>query len=221
MPKNGHNTPEPFETADKPKYPDDARLVARVTRGDRSAKLELVKRLRRQVERRVCYMSPFYSEVEDLTQEVMLEILLSAPRYQADGCIEAWADAITVRTVIKKLKQIFRRNRVFTFTDADIELSKTDIEGDLLKKVRSERLSAILRELPPEQSMAMVLKLVHGYSLKEVARLMERRIESVRYLLRKGCRNASKLAARDRDAKELFLRSRPGADETIAEHSTG
>jgi RNA polymerase sigma-70 factor (ECF subfamily) len=207
MPRNGHDKKEPFDPVNERKYEDDARLVERVTAGDRTAKIELAKRLRRQVERRVCYLSPFYAEVEDLTQEVMLEIFLSAPRYQADGCIEAWADAITVRTVLKKLKQIFRRRRVFTFTDADIEPAKTDIEQDVLRKARSERISAILRGLPPEQSMAMVLKLVHGYSLKEVASLMDRRIESVRYLLRKGCRNASRLAAKDKCAMELFFRS--------------
>lgn len=209
MPENGHDTKEPSSPVQGASYASDARLIARVASGDRAAKIELVKRLRRQIARRVCYMSPFYDEIEDLTQEVMLEILISAPRYQAAGCIEAWADAIAVRTVLKKLKQAHRRRRIFTFKDADVEPAKADIERDVMKKARSERISAILRKLPPEQSMALVLKLVHGYSLKEVASLMDRRIESIRYLLRKGCRNARAIALKDKGTKELFFRSQP------------
>jgi len=182
----------------------DAQLMRAVVRGDRRAQLDLVKRLWPRVKRTARHMSPSAQEAEDLAQEAMLQIVRSARGFQAEGCLEAWADAITVRTILKRLKRFRRVRSIFVSTEVEAEDPESSAEADYLRRSRAECVSTLLHRLPPDQRMALVLKLAHGHSVAEVSEIMGRIIPSVRYLLREGRGKMGKLATRDKRVRELF-----------------
>ena len=166
----------------------DAALMGRVRRGDRRAEVELVKRLAPRIKRMARHMSPHRDEVEDLAQEVLLAVLRAAPRYQAEGCLEAWADVIASRTILRRLRGVHRLRRLFVRDAAVPEPATAAPPEDeaLASRERAAHLSRLLAQLPPDQRMALVLKVVLGHPRAEVAARMGRPEDSVRYLLRKG-----------------------------------
>jgi DNA-directed RNA polymerase specialized sigma24 family protein len=92
------------------KLSSDQELMRQVAAGDERAKRTLVTLLYRRVANRARYLCRNGAEAEDVTQEVLLQILESAGRFRADGCVEAWADVITARTASKHVSR-FRRLR--------------------------------------------------------------------------------------------------------------
>ena len=183
----GGATPD-TDGADRQKLQRDAALLRRVADGDRAAQLELVRALSPRVRRMAHHMSPYPDEVDDLVQEVLIQILRAAPRFQAEGCVEAWADVIAVRTILRRLRGLHRLKRLFVGETPAVEPVTPEPGGDeaLIRRRRAQRLTALLAELPPPQRMALVLKVVLGHPRAEVAARMGRPEDSVRYLLRKG-----------------------------------
>jgi RNA polymerase sigma-70 factor (ECF subfamily) len=182
----------------------DADLLERVALDHRGAKLELVRRVRDRVRRKVYFLTPFADEREDLTQEVICQILLSAGRYKGEGTLESWVDAIAMRTSRKAFGKICRRKRTFVSDEVDLTESGADVEAEALERARTECLAALLRKLPADQALVLVHKLAHGWTVEEISRGMGLRVGTVRYLLRKGRARLKKEAMRDRTARELF-----------------
>ncbi|MCP4676395.1 MAG: sigma-70 family RNA polymerase sigma factor, partial [Deltaproteobacteria bacterium] len=179
-------------------------LLERVALDHRDAKLELVRRIRDRVRRKVYFLTPFADEREDLIQEVICQILLSAGRYRGEGTLESWVDAVTMRTTRKAFGRTCRRRRVFVPSEPDLTMSDADVEAEALERARTECLAALLRKLPADQAIVLVHKLAHGWSLEEISRGMGLKVATVRYLLRKGRASLKKEAVRNRIARELF-----------------
>lgn len=192
-----------MESTKDPKLQDDERLMKQVAAGDKAAKKQLIVMLWRRVNNMSRHLSPYVDEAEDFTQEALLQILRSAPNYRADGCLEAWADIITVRTVMKMLRDLHRKRQFFGGW-SDERISGSDMEQHLLRKARGERVTELLYRLQPDRRVALVLKLVHGYKVSEVAAMMDRPVHTVRYLLRKGRARLRRLVVKDRTLRELF-----------------
>ena len=204
-------------TESRPRSPEEARLklerdaalLRQVSAGDRASKVELVRLLWPRIHGMARHMSPYPDEAEDLAQEAMLQILGAAPRFKADGCVEAWADTIAARTILRKLRRMHLMRRIFPLgTDpgarAEPRETAPDTEAEVLRRATARKLGELLHRLPPDQRMALVLKVVRGQTLDEVATMMNRSGPSVRYLLRKGRARLGELASKDGVARELF-----------------
>lgn len=192
---------------DRQKLVRDARLLERVADGDPRARHRLVEKLLPRVRRMAIHMSAHAELVDGLTQDVMVQVLQSAPQYRADGCLEAWGDRIAVRTILRRLRRERRRREPVDpiFMGHDGVKSVDDlVEG----RMRSLGVARLLSQLPDEQRVALVLKLVLGHSVAETSALMDRGVWSVRYLLRKGLSTLRKLVLEDGDLRELLERRR-------------
>lgn len=195
-----------------PKLLADQRLMEAVARGEAVAQKELVDRLWRRVHNTARYLSRDSVEAEDISQEIMIQILLAAPGYRARGCLEAWADVIAVRTIRARLRWL-RWTRWLLGTDLDETVEPragdgAEPEHRLLAAARASRLGSLLARLNKKQHMAIVLKVVYGYSVEEVAELMEEHPETVRYLVRKARSRLRQLALKDPALAELRLEGR-------------
>ncbi len=182
----------------------DARLVRRAAGGEREAQIELVSQLWPRIHGIAFHLSPFSEEVEDLTQDALLQVMEAAPRFRAEGCLEAWADTIAVRTILRRLALLHRQNRTFVLRQRETASEDQDAAGAYEDKQRADRVAALLHQLPPDQRMALVLKLVKGHSVAEVAEQMSCSVHSVRYLLACGRRELRRLAREDRPLRELM-----------------
>ncbi len=178
----------------------DRRLLEAVARGEPGAQRTLVERLWSRVHNTSRYLSRDSTEAEDLAQEALLAVITAAAGYRGQGVLEAWADVITVRTIRHRLRRL-RWTRWFQGTPLPVqeppELRPQDPERELVQKTRAERLGELLARLNEPQHLAVVLKLMHGYSVAEVAELMQESPDRVRYLLRRGRKKLRKILQKD------------------------
>jgi RNA polymerase sigma-70 factor, ECF subfamily len=184
------------------KLVDDALLMERVARGDLRAQHQLVVQLRPRVIRMARHMSPRVDEVEGLTQDVLVQVLRSADSFRAEGCVEAWADRIAARTMLKRLRR--ERRQPQTVEIPELPDHGAGVDDEYLGSLRRECVRDLLAQLPADQRLAVVLKLVLGHTVDEVAEMMARSAWSVRYLLRQGRARMRQLALADARVGELF-----------------
>jgi RNA polymerase sigma-70 factor, ECF subfamily len=186
----------------------DRRLLEAVARGESPAQRTLVERLYNRVISTSRYLSRDPIEAEDLAQEALLAVITAARSYGGHGVLEAWADVITVRTIRHRLRRL-RWTRWLQGTPLPErgelrDPATMDPEQQLVQRTRTERLGELLARLNDEQHLALVLKLVHGYSVAEVAELMTEPPDRVRYLLRRGRKKLRKLLQKDPVLGELL-----------------
>lgn len=202
--RSPNRKPDATCTGVKPKSPAelaaDQRLLQEVARGEPRAQRTLVERLWTRVHNTSRYLSRDRQEAEDLAQEALLAVITAAGSYRGQGVLEAWADVITVRTIRHRLRRL-RWTRWIQGaplpTPEPPDLETLDPEQRLVHKTRAERLGSLLARLNRSQHLAVVLKLVHGYSVEEVAELLEETPDRVRYLLRRGRKSLRKMLQKD------------------------
>jgi RNA polymerase sigma-70 factor (ECF subfamily) len=179
----------------------DRRMLEAVSRGKPQAQRALVERLWNRVRGVARYLSRDRDEAEDLAQEALLAVITAAGSYRGQGALEAWADVITVRTIRHRLRRL-RWTRWLQGTPLNEGMEPADPAGEdpereLVRRTRAERLGEVLARLSQRQHLAIVLKLVHGYSVEEVAELLGEPPDQVRYLLRQGRKKLRRILQKD------------------------
>lgn len=182
----------------------DSQLVRDVLSGDESASRTLMTQLYRRVHSRVRYLCHNDAEAEDLTQETLLQILESLRNFRADGCLEAWADVIAVRTVIRTMVRVRRSRWLFGGIGPEPAATSSNPEQAVNERARSGRLHALLCRIPTQWREVVVLKLVYGYSAKEVAAMTGKSLKTVQYHIKRGRAELRRLVLKDVELREMF-----------------
>jgi RNA polymerase sigma-70 factor (ECF subfamily) len=159
----------------------DVQLLAEIAAGAEQAFVELYRRRHPDVYRFAFAMARSRSFAQDVMQEVFLNVLENAGRFDpAKGSARAWLFGCARHVTLDRLR-LERR-----WTD---ELPADDgADGDerLLAAQRVERLHAALARLPVEYREALVLVELQELSYAEAARVLECPIGTVRSRLHRG-----------------------------------
>src|SRR5215472_15990538 len=100
---------------------------------------------------------------EDCVQEAYLRAFQAWPRWRPDAPVEAWLHRIAINVAIshRRRERLREAGEVIRRLGLPSEPDPTDTPTpDLLRE---------LRELPPKQAAALVLRHVHGYMNREIA----------------------------------------------------
>jgi RNA polymerase sigma-70 factor (ECF subfamily) len=152
--------------------------------GDRAALEQLLLEHLPRVRNLVRYLLRGDSEVDDVAQQAMVEIIRSLPNYLGEGSFKGWLDRIAVRATFHHIR---RRRLERKHDEAPPELMLVTSEGDAPDHYRLRREAVrLLDELPDEQRHAVVLHHVLGYSVPELASELNLSPETVRSRLRLG-----------------------------------
>jgi RNA polymerase sigma-70 factor (ECF subfamily) len=132
--------------------------------GDRAAAEVLLRELLPRIRNLSRALLGADRDVDDVSQQVLMQVMKGLPSYRGDGTLSAWCDRITVRTAIAHA----RRSR------AEALDSLSDEGSDALESVSDDYLAKrdavkVLDVLPVEQRSAMVLHHLLGYSVPEIA----------------------------------------------------
>lgn len=160
----------------------DVRLLADIVAGDEQAFVELYRRRHRDVYRFAFAMAKSRSFAQDVTQEVFLNVLENAARFDsAKGSVRAWLFGCARYVTLDRLR-LERR-----WTDAMPEEGAT-FDGDehLLADQRSQRLHAAIARLPIEYREALVLCELQELSYAETAAVLGCPVGTVRSRLHRG-----------------------------------
>jgi RNA polymerase sigma-70 factor (ECF subfamily) len=170
--------------------------------GDRDARRLMAERLLDRVRTTVRYISADDRDQDDWVQIAMIEILRSARTFQASGSLESWADRIAVRSAMRHLKRRRKKERVVEL-DADprYEPVINPSEGHTRMAVRRQ-VARLLGTISGDRRTCVVLRLVYGYSIDEIAKMTGAPRNTVRDRLKRGRKQLKEKVRRDALLKE-------------------
>ncbi|CAN0577082.1 unnamed protein product, partial [Laminaria digitata] len=168
----------------------DLALAARAAQHDVAARSEVAERLFDRVRAMAGYLAGGKPCAEDFAQQALVEILLGLHTFRGESSLESWADRIAARAIMRQLRRrrtLLGRFRLFARAEEDQEVPTRRPEHDLddMTLIRA-RLAVVLGKLDEKRRVAIVLKLLHGYSIEEIAAMTNTRENTVRDRLRRG-----------------------------------
>jgi RNA polymerase sigma-70 factor (ECF subfamily) len=171
---------------------DDHRIIENIANGERSDFKELVDKYQSLVLNTCHHFVHNKQTAEDLTQEVFLEVYLSAHKFKKEAKISTWLYRISVnkslnylrdnkkRKVIKSIETCFK----IGYTEPIEEVSSDD-ENEELRKV----LNQIVDSLPKKQKAVFTLCKMENLSYKEAAQVLEVPVTTIEGLMHRAKRN--------------------------------
>jgi RNA polymerase sigma-70 factor (ECF subfamily) len=171
---------------------EDAELVRRMSRGDKSACAALYDRFSRPLYSLALRILNDKSEAEDVVQEVFLTLWEKAGAFEADrGSAFGWAVTLTRNRAIDRLRT--RRRRSTLLSESFVEdlpggqsAIDPDSADDLMFKEKSVAVRAALASLPPDQLRAVELAYFSGLTQQEIASRLSEPLGTVKARIRRG-----------------------------------
>jgi RNA polymerase sigma-70 factor (ECF subfamily) len=170
------------ETAAPPQEPNDAELLAAIAGGDEAAFVTLYGRRHADVYRFAYAMAKSRGFAQDAAQEVFLNVLENAARFDpAKGSVRAWLFGCARYVVLDRLR-LERR-----WTDQQVaEPSGPGSDEEVLSQERVARLHAAVAQLPLEYRETLVLCELQELSYAETAVALDCPIGTVRSRLHRA-----------------------------------
>ena len=160
----------------------DAALLAEAAAGGEAAFIELYRRRRDDVYRFAYALTRSRSFAQDATQEVFLQVLENAGRFDAaKGTARAWLFGCARHVVIDRLRAENRRG-----DDAPEQAIAPDHEVRLLNEQRLARLHAAIAALPIEYREALALCELAELPYAEAAAVLDCPVGTVRSRLHRA-----------------------------------
>ena len=167
---------------DPPDERIDARLLAEIAAGAEHAFVELYRRRHQDVYRFAFAMAKSRSFAQDVMQEVFLNVLENASRFDAaKGTVRAWLFGCARYVTLDRL----RLERRWT-DDMPPDGVAFDSDERLFADQRTERLHAAIARLPVEYREALVLCELHELSYAETAAVLGCPVGTVRSRLHRA-----------------------------------
>ena len=165
----------------------DGILVARYSEGDPSAARELTVRHAPRILRMATHMLGNAAEAEEVTQETMLRLWITAPDWQPGrATVSTWVWKVASNLCT----DILRRRRGVAIDD--IEEPRDETPGALDQMMRRRRAGSLqdaLARLPERQRLAVILRHLEGASNPQIAEVLGASVEAVESLLSRGIRS--------------------------------
>ena len=167
-----------------PCFGTDLALTEAAAAGDLDARRQLADRLFDRVRTTVSYIAAG-AEAEDIAQSAVIQILRKADSFRGDSSLEAWADRVAVRCVLKSFEKRSRRQRLFE-ANWPPPAEPVSLEERIEQRQARQHLSQLLQKLSSHHAIVLVLRYLHGYKVEEIADILGARVNTIRGRLRAG-----------------------------------
>lgn len=145
--------------------------IERAAAGDREAAQAVLTELQPRVRNLVRYLIRGDRDVEDLTQHALIDILRGLPSYRGDAPLKRWADRVTVRSTLSRIKR--RRAQDARQAELSTQLHAVPVMEDGTRYLARRELAQRLDALPEEQRQALVLHRLLEMTVPEVAEALQ------------------------------------------------
>ena len=193
------------------RHPADFELAQRAADGTPGAQKELALRMAPRTLRLARALMRGSHEAEDGAQLAMIEILKSVHGYRGDSSLERWCDRICARTVIRHARKQRARRQNVVELQAERLARASSIDGaspEHARSVAGQDILSLFAKLSEERAEVMVLKHGLGYSVREIAGLLDCPEGTVKDRLVRARKDLRKQLARD-EARSRQVRRHP------------
>lgn len=126
-------------------------------------------------------------EPDDLTGEVFLQVVRDLRGFKGgEREFRAWVFAIAHHRLIDDVRHRGRRPVEPAAEVADWQTPAEDAEEEVLRAFATERVRRIIEQLPPEQRDVLLLRVLGGLTVSEVAKAVGKSAGAVKALQRRG-----------------------------------
>jgi RNA polymerase sigma-70 factor (ECF subfamily) len=177
-----------------PEFPSVLRAAAG---GDEDAFVRLWQDLQPRLLRYFAVVSP--SAAEDLASETWLGVVRGLGRFRGEEpAFRAWVFAIARHAMLDWRRRAARRVSEDLVPEGLAELAAPDDPAAAALEGLSTRAAlAVVATLPPDQAEAIVLRVVAGLAVDQVAWIMGKRPGTVRVLTHRGLRRLAERLGQD------------------------
>ncbi len=174
----GYGIPEQGVGKDGPA--NDRTLAERAASGDADARRALLHRVLPTLRGAAIAVLGVGADAEDATQQAAIDVLRGLPTFRAEASLSAWCRTIGVRASLR----VARSRRPVATVEPD-ELRAEDGGVRLSDSIPGE-LRAHLDAIPRLQGEALLLRHGMGYTVPELAELLETSVNTIKSRLLKG-----------------------------------
>lgn len=173
----------------------DAKLMQLAAAGNREAQEAVLRRLRHRVHVVSTAVLGHAQDAEDATQAALIQILRRASTYRGESKLEAWATRISAREAVRIAQERrLRAARTGTELTDEEPASPAPIELsiEIPRKVRD-----YLSDLPETLRNTLVLRHVVGYTVPELAELLDLSPNTIKERLSRARAEVRRMVRRD------------------------
>lgn len=176
---------------------DFERTLAAARAGEGTALSTLFRDLHPRILRYLRALEP--AEAEDLASDTWLDVAKGLQRFEGnEGALRAWAFTIARRRLIDLQRRRLRRPTVPTEPErlaalAPVGHVEDEAMAELATRAALERIAA----LPPDQAEVVLLRVLGGLSVRDVATIMGKRPGTVRVIQHRALRRLAQDATRE------------------------
>ena len=167
----------------------ESELIARARQGDKSALADIVRQNEKLVYNTALKLLANPEEAECVLQETFLKVLEALPTFQGKSSLSTWIYRIATNYALMRLRA--RKKHGGDLEDSEKQVSQMALENfnrsvgqNPLKSVENKELSAAMeraiQHLPDKFRSVFVLKDIEGYSLKEIAEMLDLSLAAVK-----------------------------------------
>ncbi len=138
---------------------------------------------------------------EDLAADTWLRVLRALPGFEGDEVgFRAWLFTTARNRVIDWYRGSSKRYEHMEHAQFDLAPSASNVEADAAENSATRSALTLIARLPPDQSEAVMLRVVAGLDVAMVAQIMKRSSGSVRVLCHRGLRRLEEMLGEDASA---------------------
>ena len=169
-------------------------VILQAKEGDKLAQGKIVKQYEHMVYNIALRLMGNVEDAEGVMQETFIKVLDALPSFRGDSKLSTWIYRIAANFAMMELRKrkriflslddyTFNENRDFaSFTRSITENPETLLQNNELREVMDEAIE----ELPPKYKTAFVMKDLQGLSLKQVAKILDMNIATVKTHVRRA-----------------------------------
>src|SRR5579863_5512497 len=204
------------------KRDEEAELVRLAQSGEEAAFEELIRRHQQRVFGLVNGILRRREDVEDVVQQVFLKVFVSLKRFDLRAAFSTWLYKITVNECWDYLRKKKVRPLVYEADLSEEQVSRLDgvVSADQPVASSSDRAEArdllerMMEKLPQQDRALLVLKEVEGFSVQELAEILDLNVNTVKVrLFRARARLMDVYRRRLKDAPERPPEDKKGKDQ--------
>ena len=181
----------PIAASRREKGEEERELVRLCQTGTESAFEELVKRNQQRMFALVGGILHRREDVEDVVQQVFLKAYVSIKRFDQRAAFSTWLYKIAVNECWDYLRKKKVRPLVYESDLSEEQVSRLDgiVSADRPPQGSSERaevkelLEKMLEKLPEQDRQLLVLKEMEGFSVQELAEILDLNVNTVKVRL--------------------------------------
>ncbi len=148
----------------------DFELIDRSLGGNRVAFEELVNRYKKSVYHLTYRMVHDYEDAADLSQETFLKAYQGLQKFKRRSSFHTWLYRISVNLCINYLRK--KGNRQFVELDNVHTVQYPEVLDKLAMEELQDVVSKAVGKLPEKQRVAVILRIYHGLSHKEISDIL-------------------------------------------------